>query len=125
MCSRTEHVNLSGGYIQLKEKSTGAGRESNKSRSYWRHKFTILLSINKQRFPKWTKTEASEEINNDVHEENGLNNVLQEILNYKFNNDIVNNKSATGSVAFTKHQDLFTSAKITFNENITINFGKE
>lgn len=92
-------------------------------------------SINQQKsmsdllsnFSKGATSEASEEINNDVHEVNndlpGLDNVLQEIGNYEFNNDIVNNMSATASVAFPKLQGLFTSA--TINGNVTINFGKE
>ena len=52
----------------------------------------------------------------------GLDTVLQDIWNYEFNNDIVNNMSATASVPFPQLKELFTSA--TINGNVTINFGK-
>ena len=53
----------------------------------------------------------------------GLDTVLQDIGNYEFNNDIVNNMSATASVPFPQLKELFTSA--TINGNVTINFGKQ
>ena len=50
--------------------------------------------------------------------------VLDTVLlgNYEFNNDIVNNMSATASVPFPQLKELFTSA--TINGIVTINFGK-
>lgn len=59
------------------------------------------------------------------HENNDLSrleNILQEIGNSESNNAIVNNMSATASVAFPKLQGLFTCA--TINGNI-INFGEK
>jgi hypothetical protein len=60
---------------------------------------------------------AEEEFNNDL---DGLDTVLQEIGNYEFNNDIVNNMSASASVQFPQLKDMFTSA--TINGNVTIDF---
>ncbi|XP_061180197.1 zinc finger MYM-type protein 3-like [Saccostrea echinata] len=76
-------------------------------------------SINQQKgmsdllsnFSKGKTTDAAEEVNDDL---GGLENVLQQIGNYEFNNDIINNMSAKG---------LFTSS--TINGNVTINFCKE
>jgi hypothetical protein len=67
--------------------------------------------------PTWRPVTAVEELNNDL---DGLDTVLQEIRNYEFNNDIVNNMSASASVQFPQLKDLFTSA--TINGNMTINF---
>ena len=53
----------------------------------------------------------------------GLDTVLQDIWNYEFNNDLVNNMSATASVPFPQLKELFTSA--TINGNVKINFGKQ
>ena len=52
-----------------------------------------------------------------------LDTVLQDIGNYEFNNDIVNNMSATASVPFPQLKELFASA--TINGNVTINFVKQ
>ena len=53
----------------------------------------------------------------------GLDTMLQDIGNFEFNNDIVNNMSTTASVPFPQLIELFTSA--TINGNVTINFGKQ
>ena len=51
----------------------------------------------------------------------GLDTVFQDIGNFEFNINIVNNMFTTASVPFSQLKELFTSA--TINGNVKINFG--
>ena len=53
----------------------------------------------------------------------GLDTVFQDIGNFEFNINIVNNMFTTASVPFPQLKELFTSA--TINGNVKINFGKQ